>query len=108
MTQCVLCEEAISGMGWDCSYCTAQYCRDHRFPEKHQCSGVGHSNTLGPEFRTEQTVPVSQHGENVKTAETPTNESEFDTDSSWLSFMLLISLFGLTVFGIGWLLFGFL
>ena len=108
MVQCTLCGEAISGLGWDCNYCTGEYCRDHRFPEEHDCPGVENANTLGPEFRTEQTVPVTQYGENVKTAETPTNASEFNTGRSPFWILMLIFLVALTVFGVGMLLISFL
>lgn len=50
MPGCSICG-ASSSLLYDCNYCTGEYCKSHRLPENHNCPGLQHANTQGPELR---------------------------------------------------------
>lgn len=44
--ECDECSSEIEGMPYRCNYCGSSYCKDHRLPENHNCSGSARSPNM--------------------------------------------------------------
>lgn len=60
MTTCQFCESATGHVPYQCSYCGLTVCKQHRFPENHDCSRLPEATTLGPEFRGLDDAPPAR------------------------------------------------
>jgi hypothetical protein len=102
MAICDHCGTDIAGLSWDCNYCTGSYCRDHRFPENHNCPGVGHATTHGPDFRGDNDHSAAEGAASPTTSQAATNASEFDTGGSGFLVFLLVVVLLLGLLVVGW------
>lgn len=87
---CDICGE-VDWNPYQCSYCGGEFCKSHRLPEKHNCSGVSHTRGLGPN------VPGASRGRAIDPDELEIVEvSRGDEESSglgfwsWLTILILV------------------
>jgi hypothetical protein len=43
MPSCEYCGEATERLAYECDYCGESFCRSHRIPESHDCSGISNA-----------------------------------------------------------------
>lgn len=111
MARCEVCGEGSGKYSYECSYCGAELCSDHRLPEHHDCSG-GSAGDLEEQIMQEK-LSTARDRHDVSTgggvsvtnrrSETSGTGREIDTGNRSVRFAVGATLLALVIVGSLWL-----